>query len=190
MGTFFLTCALLGGGILVLQLLLSVLGFDFGADDIPHDLGHDPPGSADASDGLNLLSVRAVAAGVAFFGLAGWGASTAGWHVALAVALAAVVGFSAMVAVAIVMRWLLTLEDDGTVRIEGAIGQAATVYVPIPGESAGAGKVTLALQGRTVEYQAVTPYGPLATGTLVTGVDVRSPDVLDVVPIPTIPEVR
>ena len=33
-----------------------------------------------------------------------------------------------------------------------------TVYLTIPGQKAGAGKVTLCLQNRSVEYQALTPH--------------------------------
>src|SRR5688500_18368445 len=64
MSTLFLTCAALGGGILLVQLLLSAIGFDH--DSTEH-------GSfADASaSGLDLFSVRALAAGLAFFGIGG-----------------------------------------------------------------------------------------------------------------------
>ena len=191
MATFFLTCALLGGGILVLQLVLSAFGFDAGSHDASFDLGgHHAIGHAHVGDGLSLLSVRAMSAGVAFFGVAGWGALGAGWHVALALAAAAAVGFGAMVTVAVVMRSLLKLEDDGAVRLEHAIGQGGTVYVPIPGQRTGTGKVMLTLQSRTVECRAVTPDGPLATGTPVTVVDVRGPDLLEVVPTSDTSEVR
>ena len=57
MQSLFVVCAVLGGAVLVLQLVLGVLGI---ADAHHVELAshHDHP----ASEGLNLLSVRALAA--------------------------------------------------------------------------------------------------------------------------------
>jgi hypothetical protein len=185
MTTFFLVCALVGGGVVVLQLATTMLGLDH---DGPHDLHAHPVGAAGVGEGLHFTSLRALAAGLAFFGLAGWGLLRAGWPAWLVLVVALGAGLAAVLAVALLMRTLLRLESDGTVRIENAIWQPATVYVPIPGDKAGAGKVTLSLQGRLVEYQAVTPDGaPLPTGTAVTVVDVVAPDTLEVVRTPATP---
>ena len=188
MSTLYLVCALVGGGLVLVQLVLGLLGLDH---DAPHDVHVDHGGHAGAhhdgaATGLHLASLRALAAGVAFFGLTGYGlqrAGTAGW-LALVAALAA--GGVALVIVALLLRAMLRLESDGTVRIENALGQAATVYIPIPGEKAGAGKISLSVQGRLVEYQAVTPEATLPTGAAVTVVDVVAPDTLEVVRTPTL----
>ena len=182
MSTFFLACALLGGGVVVIQLGATLLGFD-------HDASHDAhAGAAHLGEGLNFTSLRALSAGLAFFGLTGYALLRAGWAAWLVVLLAAGVGLAALVAVAFLMRVLLRLESDGSVQIENALWQPATVYVPIPGAKGGAGKVTLSLQGRLVEYQAVTGDGaPLPTGTAVTVVDVVAPDTLEVVRTPATP---
>jgi hypothetical protein len=182
LSTVILLCALLGGGVVVIQLAATLLGVDH---DAPHDV---PAGGAGLGEGLEFTSLRALAAGTAFFGLTGWGLLRAGWAAWLVVAGALVAGAVAAVAVAVLMRLLLRFESDGAVRIENALWQPATVYVPIPGEKAGAGKVTLSLQGRLVEYQAVTSDGTvLPTGTPVTVVDVVAPDTLEVVRTPDTP---
>jgi hypothetical protein len=185
MSTFFILCAALGGGVLVVQLLLGLLGvIDAGADaDVGH--GHDHGG---VHEGLDLLSVRALSAGVAFFGLGGLiGLTTPlGWVAAIPLAL--IGGVAAMVGTAVAMRWMLGLEDDGTVLIHGAVGATGTVYLAIPGDRQGAGKVTLTLQNRTVEYQAVTSAAPLPTGAAIMVVDVVGPDTVDVVADPTMKE--
>jgi hypothetical protein len=93
-------------------------------------------------------------------------------------------GLAAMFATAMITRWMLTLEDDGSVSIHGAVGSTGTVYLSIPGERKGAGKVLLTLQNRTVEYQAVTPQAALPTGASVLVVDVVGPDTVEVVPDP------
>jgi hypothetical protein len=192
MYTFLLVCAVLGGVTLVLQLLLGLAGLEHGHHDLGAHGGHfgdahagDGHGSA-GSEGFNLLSVRALAAGLAFFGLAGLGIRALGLGPVPVLLAAAAGGLAAAFVVAALMRYLLRLESDGTVRIEHALGQAGTVYVPIPGERAGRGKVLLTLQNRTVEYQAVTPTGALPTGASVTVVEVLGPDLVEVVVTPTL----
>jgi hypothetical protein len=197
MTTFLLVCALVGGGVVVLQLVLGLLGLGHG--DVPHDVqiahvdhtaehaAQDAHDAHDAGHALHLTSLRALAAGLAFFGLTGYGLLRAGWSAGGAVGLALVAGAVAVVVVAVLLRLLLRFESDGAVQIENALWQPATVYVPIPGAKAGAGKVTLSLQGRLVEYQAVTSELALPTGAAVTVVDVVSSDTLEVVRTPATP---
>lgn len=179
MTTLFLVCALLGGALLALQLVLGLFG-----------LGHyDLPGLGDVhldqADAFNLLSMRALSAGLTFFGVGGLGVTAAGGGWLLALPVAAIAAGGAMLGVAALMRGLLRLQDDGSVHIEGALGAPATVYLGIPGERAGAGKVQLALQGRIVEYQAVSET-ELPTGAAVVVVDVLGPDTVEVAPTPTL----
>lgn len=175
MDTFFLVCAALGGAVLLLQLALGLFG-----------LSHDADFHADAGAGetLNLLSARSVAAGLAFFGIAGLAILALGVWVWVALPVAIGVGISAAAVMALLMRMLGRFESDGTARIETSIGHAATVYLTIPGQKTGAGKVLLSLQNRTVECQAVTSLDELPTGTSVVVVDVIGPDTVEVAPAP------
>ena len=196
MTTLFLTCLVVGGVVLAAQLVLSLVGFgadgvegDF-AQELAHDVHGPTHGGAHGSEpihGLHLFSVRSVAAAVAFFGVGGLAARGAGLPAAVVVAAAVAAGVAASLATAWAMRAMLRLERDGSVRIERAVGEPATVYVPIPAGGGAPGKIHLVLQGRTVECQAVTP-GPdaLPTGTRVTVVDVRAADLVEVVPTPSI----
>ena len=191
MTSFFVVCTVLGGGVLLLQLLLGILGVD-GAHGLDHlDAAHglDDGGAHDGGSGLNLFSVRALSAGLAFFGLAGLAATSAGWPLILVLPAAVVPGFLAMLLVAFSMRWILRLESDRSIHVDNAIGEGGVVYIPIPGSDSGPGKVTLTLNGRTVEYDAVTRGEALSTGTKVTVVDVREPDIVEVVATPTLDEV-
>src|SRR5687767_9072967 len=183
MHTFFLTCALLGGAILVIQLLLGMLGIVHDGLDSPGD-SHDGHHLESAAEGLNLLSVRALSAGLGFFGVGGMAGLATGLGLLAALPLAIALGLSATIGTAMITRAMLRLEDDGSVPIHGAVGSTGTVYLAIPGERTGAGKVLLTLQNRTVEYQAVTSERALPTGTPILVVDVVGPDTVDVVPDP------
>ena len=191
----FIACALLGGVLLVFQLLLSVLGLgghhdvgggghdvalDHGGDAGTHDHGH----GAGANWLLGFLTFRNLVAGLTFFGLVGMAATAAGWPKAGALAAALAAAIVAMAAMGLMMRAILKLEDDGTVDISRAVGLTGTVYVTVPGNKGGAGKVHVDLQNRTAEYQAVTFQGPLPTGARIVVVDVVGPDTLEVIAAP------
>jgi hypothetical protein len=209
----FLICFLAGATVMVCQFALSLFGLgghhDLGGD--AHDVGgadvHDVGGHDDAADHddathdthhhgtahshssvsnwlVGVLTFRTLVAAVTFFGLAGLAAQQGGLPQPgiLAVALAAGVG--AMVLVAWVMRSLSRLNAEGTARIERAVGKSGTVYLTVPGNKTGVGKVQLNLQNRTVECQAVTPHETLANGTKIVVTAVISRDTVEVAPAP------
>ena len=185
---FFLACALFGGAVLVLQLVLGATGGHDGAHDAAHasSMPHAHAGGAPHAhgEGLSLFSVRSLTAAIAFFGAGGLATESLGGGNALALVVAVLLAFAAMLGVAWTMRAMTRLEDDGTIAIAGAIGTIGIVYLTIPGARSGSGKIHLTLQNRTVELQAVTPEAMLPTGTAVLVVDVVGPDTVVVVPNP------
>lgn len=174
MSTVFLICAVVGGAALALQIVLGLIGMSQHLE-IPW-LEHDVEVAGDA---LDLLSVRALSAGLLFFGLVGLAVGTP----LFALPAALVAGGAAAVGVAATMRAMLRMESDGRVRLHRAVGETGSVYLSIPGGRAGQGKVHLTLQGRTVECLAVSEQ-PLSTGASVLVVDVVGPDVVEVIPSP------
>lgn len=161
METLFLLGVILGGLVLVAQVGLSLLGM----------VAHLPDTIDDVSTGggalhaLDLLSVRAVAAAAVVFGAAGMGLS--GFMPAvLAAVLALPLSIAAAGVTAYITRLMMRAESDGSLRLDGAVGQQGTVYLPIPGAGTGSGVVQFALQGRTVELRAITREpGGLPTGS-------------------------
>ena len=122
---------------------------------------------------------------MAFFGLAGLTAGPRLADEALTLGVALGAGAAALLAVAWMMKALYRLRADGTVRMDRAVGRTGTVYLTIPPGKAGVGKVTLTLQNRTVECQAVTQREQtLPTGAKVVVVAVLGPDTVEVNPAP------
>jgi hypothetical protein len=149
---FFLVCLVLGGAVLALQIAAGFLGL--GGD---HDLffGHHDVGGSDVGEGLQLLSVRSIAAALAAYGASGLWLATfmPGWA---AVLVAAVPGFLAALGTAYLMGSLTRLESDGSLRLEEAVGATGQVYLTVPADQTGTGLVQFPLQGRSVELKAVT----------------------------------
>jgi hypothetical protein len=85
-----------------------------------------------------------------------------------------------MLLVAWAMRGLARLQASGTVNVRNAVGASGTVYLRIPGARSGRGKVTVEVQGRSMELPAVTDGDTLETGTSVTVESVEGDDLLKV----------
>lgn len=186
MESLYFLCAVVGGSILVLQVLLTLLGVtDIGGDadlDVELDADTDLPGHADASDAFfKVLSFKTLVAFVTFFGLSGLACGHAGLSPLWTFLVSFAAGSGALYVVAWMMAGLARLQSAGNFDLRRAIGTAAKVYLTVPGRGAGAGKVTVALQGRSVEAKAVTGGGELSTGTMVRIVGVAAPDTVEVV---------
>jgi hypothetical protein len=199
MDSFYLGCVIVGGSVMVIQFLLSLAGLGGGHEsDVSHDVGAGDAGGHDVTDHhgdhgghdpnhgswfAGMLSLRAVTAAVAFFGIGGLAASARQVSEPLPIVIAAAAAGAALFMVAWVMRGLHRLQADGTVRIERAVGAPGTVYLSVPGQKAGVGKVTVSVQNRTMEYHAVTaaPEG-LVTGAKVVVVAVLGPGTVEVAP--------
>lgn len=140
--------------------------------DFDHDLSHDsdavaghdaahefhdtPHDGAHHAAGLRIFTVRGI---VAFFAVGGWlgivlGETGLPTAAVLLISLAG--GTAALVGIALLLRWSLSLQDQGNLDLRNAIGKTAQVYIPIPADGASAGKVNLVLQERFVELPAVT----------------------------------
>jgi hypothetical protein len=159
-------------------------GHDAGGQD---DHGHHGSTHTHSSVGnwlVGVLTFRTVVAALTFFGLAGLAALQTGLAPGWVLAEALAAGGGAMVVVAWVMRSLSRLNAEGTARIERAVGKSGTVYLTVPGNKAGIGKVQLNLQNRTVECQAVTPNATLANGTKIIVTAVIARDTVEVAPAP------
>ncbi len=208
MTTVFLTCAILGSTVIVLQFVLTLIGFghdDGGLGGGGHDFdsgghaagnhsGHDSTDSAhdqhnDQHNGheqnlsnwlFGVLTFRAIMTFLAFFGLAGMAALAAEWTMIQAVVVGIAAGVGAVAMMNEIFRRIYRLRADGTARIDHAVGLSGTVYLRIPGEGSGWGKIQLMLQNRTMEYEASTPAQPLPTGTQIVVTRVVGPDRVEV----------
>lgn len=185
METIYWVCAVVGCTLVALQVVLQVFGL-FG--DVDVDADHDMDGHFDADHAghgdlfFGILSFKALCAFVGIFGLTGLALRGTGLSDAGRIFASAGAGFVGMVAVAWMMRSIARLQASGSVKVANAVGRTGTVYLAIPGSNGGRGKVTVEVQGRTVELSAVTAGQPIATGTMVTVVAVEGDETLRVVP--------
>lgn len=154
------------------------------ADAHPHDVHHEhrDGGHRSSTWVFGVLTFRTVMIGLTFFGLTGKAASATGLTGPQPLVIAILCGLAAMYGVYFLMRGLYKLTADGTERIERSVGEEGVVYLTIPGENQGAGKVHVPVQNRTIEYEAVTAGERLPTGTRVVVVAVVGSDRVEVEP--------
>ena len=172
-----LGCAVVGSAVLVLQTVMSLFGGDHG--DMGHDVG-DPSGHDAAA---NLISVRSVSAFIAFFGLSSWGCLKSGWSPLAALAVGLLAGLVMLVAVALLFRLPSKMHSEGNIEPEGAVGRVGHVYLRIPANNNGKGKITLVLQGRTAEFHACTRGPEIPTGAEVRIARLITSDTFEVEPL-------
>lgn len=165
MSTFYYVCVAIGGVVLVGQSVLGLLGIGAGEE------ASDP----DTAEGLNLLSVRALSAGLAFFGIGGLAGLSFGLGL-LSLLLAAAAGLAVMYVVARATRVLRRFDSDRTATPGMALGEPATVYLSIPAARSGAGKIHATVGGRLMELPAETDGEAIESGERVVVVDLVNDD--------------
>ena len=146
-------------------------------------LDHDHDGAHHAA-GIRLFTVRGL---VAFFAVGGWlgvALSESGVGAGIAAVLALIGGFLALLAVALILKWALGLQESGNLDLRRAIAHTAVVYLTIPAARTGSGKVNLTLQEQYVELEAVTDCDhPLQVGSQVQVSGVTAGNTLVVRPV-------
>lgn len=179
MHSVYIASALGGGALLLIQAAFSVFGSHDGDIhfDAPHELG-----GHDASDDMagGGLSFRTAVAFISFFGVGGWVAMDSGFGGGASLAIAVVTGSIAFWLVGLALTQMNRLRASGTIDIQNTLGVEGTVYLTVPGERGGEGSVTVPIQGRTMQFKAVTRGREIKTGHLCRVVAVASSDTLEV----------
>lgn len=157
----------------VIQFVLSLIGLDFDTD-ADFEMGTDLDGGIDLDPSFTLFSVRSIIAFFTFFGWTGVLALNAGMGTTMAVIMASVSGFAAMVLVGYVMYSFLNLEEAGNVDMNEALFEVGEVYLTIPGGKQNKGKIHIHIQGVMNEMDALTE-----GKTLTTGAKIRVVEILD-----------
>ncbi len=138
----------------------DVDGFDPGGVDADLDMDLDADADLDVDDsggsGLRLISVRTVMAFFVGFGWSGALAMENGFAVTRSTLIALGGGAVFMGIVYYIMTFFLSLRHSGSLDYRSAIGKPATVYLDIPPNKSGTGKVQVKIQGRVKTIDAVS----------------------------------
>ena len=89
--------------------------------------------------------------------------------------IAIAVGVVLVVLVMLLFKWLTDMQESGNINVyKSAINCEGTVYLTIPGERGGEGKIQITINNAVREYAAVTDGPTLKTGSRIRVVEVVS----------------
>jgi len=152
------------------QLLMTLFGFDSGAD---ADVGE-----IDLDGEFSLFSLRSIVAFLLFFGWTGVLVLQNGGSLTKALTLGGLAGAVAMSVIAYLLFQMYKMEESGTVSLESTIGTEGEVYIPIPSKLNGKGKIQIRVENKLMELTAVTNNNKLSTGKKVKVLDVLEKNIL------------
>ena len=178
METVYFYCAVIGGGLLVLQVLMLLVGGDSDFDaDVSPDID---AGEMEASTILFQLSLKTVVAFITFFGLAGMACMEAEASASTTMLAAVGAGVGAFFMVGYLMSLMMSLQTSGNIELKTAVGTSAKVYLRIPEKKSGSGKVNVVVGGRMKTQKAVTKGDAIPTGAEVIIQGMTAPDTFEV----------
>lgn len=163
--------------ILILQLLFSTIGgandggtnfsdtsgidgLDINGNGIPDideiDFSNMSDGGPVSDFGsLRMFTVQTVITFLAVFGWVSIVCISSGMSNMISLLIGAACGLCMMFIVAKLVQTMTRMAENGILDLKNAIGENATVYLTIPPKSQGTGKVTIYVQGRFCELDAV-----------------------------------
>ena len=155
--------------IFIIQSILTFIGADAGDGgiDTDFDTGFDTE-AADAAveGGTNLYTFRNFVNFILGFGWSAILLQEKIHSVPLLLIVSVIIGVALVVVVMYLFKWLSGMQQSGNINVyKSAVGCNGTVYLTIPAERGGEGKVQISINNAVREYDAVTDGDALKTGT-------------------------
>lgn len=153
--------------ILIIQAILTIVGLGHDSDmDTGADADMDADADADAdvdvhdahisAAGFRFFTIRGLVAFFCIFGWTGYALSCTALGTAPVIIISVGAGLLAMLLIGLMFYAMKHMQQSGNLVYSKAVGSEAEVYIPIPAQRMGKGKVMVAFQERLVEAEAIT----------------------------------
>lgn len=163
-GQIYFCVACIASGLLLIQIVLLLIG---ASSDLDFDVFDGDDG------GIGVFSLKSL---TAFFAVGGWSATGAvlgGLHWGWSIPIFVVTGAVALVAMAFLYKAMSKMQGNGVIDPTKAIGKQGEVYLKVPASGQGHGKISILLQEKLVEGDAITKSNAaIPTGARITVVEV------------------
>jgi hypothetical protein len=161
--------------VLIVLMIATFIGGDVDGDISDVDMEVD----SDAGIGFQFFSLKNIVGFMAIFGWAGLACVDAGLSTLAGIAIATLSGLIMMTIMASLFWGLMRMASSGTLNLKNAIGKLGEIYLVVPAERGGFGKVQINVQGALRELDAITDDDlTLNTGTIVKVIDVIDEHIL------------
>lgn len=159
--------------VFLIQMVLTFIGIGDTDSDFDGDLPSDSDGNTlDTGGALSLFSVRNVINFLLGFGWGGVCFSDAVQNPLLLGLIALASGCLFVAAFMLMWRQLRKIQTNGNFRIENCVGLTCSVYLRIPAQRGGVGKVQVSNHGSVLEIDAMTAGDAIKTGSRVRIIEV------------------
>ena len=157
--------------IFIIQTIMTFIGADGMDADLDSFSGNDIDTNLDFPDmdghsGMNLYTFRNF---INFFLGFGWTAILLQEKIqsaAILILISVAVGVMLVTLVMYIFKWLNSMQQSGNINIyKSAVGCKGQVYLTIPAERKGMGKVQISINDSIREYDAITDGDTIKTGT-------------------------
>jgi membrane protein implicated in regulation of membrane protease activity len=153
----------------IIQMITTLVGgeleTDVGAIDAEID--------ADMGVGFQFFTIKNTVAFFTVFGWTGLGCIDAGLNPFLTVFISAIAGTVMVVILSSLFYFMSNMSENGTLQLKNAVGRIGEVYLTIPKNQEGYGKVQIKVQGSLRELEAMTnDLEDLNSGSLVKVLDI------------------
>lgn len=167
-------CAIIAGLIFAVQMVLTLIGMD--STDV--DVDFDGSDTMDYGGSISLFSIRNLINFFCGFGWAGvcLNGSIPNRIILLLVSLIVGIGFVMMFFY--IKKQTKKLEHNGAFKITDCVGKSADVYLRIPGQRKGKGKVQISINGSIQEIDAMTDGETIVSGCKVKVTEAIGTDML------------
>ncbi len=118
---------------------------------------------------------------VAFFTIFGWtgiAALSSGWSTGVTLTVSFIAGLLMMLVMATIFYYMNKLTEDGSFKIRNTIGKSGSVYLSIPANREGTGKVQINVQGFQTLDAITDSDTEIKTGSVITVTDVINGNLL------------
>ncbi|MDQ2178729.1 hypothetical protein [Marinifilum sp. D714] len=163
----------------LIQMVMTFLGGD--VDDVAAD--GDADVSGDTGIDFQFLTLKNL---IAFFTIFGWTGIICvhiGFGPFISTFIATIAGLIMMVIMASILYFMGKLTEEGTLNLNNAIGKVGNVYLTIPGNRKGMGKVQIQVQGLQTLDAITDAENDIKTGAVVEVVEILNDQILVVYPI-------
>ena len=142
--------------LLLIQVVLTLAGGEADDFDTDFDGDLDSGGDIDGGIGWQFFTYKNVLGFFTIFSWTGLGVLQIGLGLAFALVISIISGLIMMAIMATLFYYINKLHQSGTMIIEHAVGQTGEVYLRIPPNRQGHGKVQVQVQGTLREMEAIT----------------------------------
>lgn len=162
--------------IFVIQLILTLIGMD-GSDGVDADFDSNLEGGSAPFQLFSFRNLTNFLIGFSWGGIAFYETIS---NKFLLTVVALLIGIFMLLVFFLIIRQIMKLAQNNVMKMESAIGETCEVYLTIPGEGKGKGKVHVKVNQTLRELEAITDGETLPTGAMVKVTDVINETILKV----------